>query len=390
MTALPLVIAVLAASPPGQPSSEPAASTVASKESGYDVIAVPLVNFNSDQGFGYGAAGGTYIYGPGYRPYRHALGAQVFFSSAGVQNHFVRYDGPHLLGPARVEARLEFRRELLAPFYGPGNLSAPEMKDPTDRLYTYERVSPGGWVRLRGRPLGDAHPLEAYVTYGFRRTEVITSEGSLLGALRPRGTKGGSTGQLAAGVLWDVRDDEADPTRGGLWELGVRVADPMTGSRYRFAGVTAGWRGFWSVVPGRVVVAQRLTFDHLMGDVPFFEWPNLGGMNPSEGIGGMSTVRGVPRNRYAGATKAVSNSEVRVNAFQFNLLRAPVRVGALALLDLGRAWHPGVDDGAWYRWHPGVGAGLRLTRRAAVVRFDYALAPETGRQGVYVTFGHMF
>jgi hypothetical protein len=40
--------------------------------------------------------------------------------------------------------------------------------------------------------------------------------------------------------------------------------------------------------------------------------------------------------------------------------------------------------------HPGLGAGVRLARRAAVLRFDYALATETWRQGVYVTFGHMF
>jgi hypothetical protein len=37
-----------------------------------------------------------------------------------------------------------------------------------------------------------------------------------------------------------------------------------------------------------------------------------------------------------------------------------------------------------------VGAGLRLARRAAVVRFDWAMSPESGRHRIYLNFGHMF
>ncbi|RYZ39648.1 MAG: hypothetical protein EOO72_09005, partial [Myxococcaceae bacterium] len=52
-----------------------------------DGIALPLVSFSSDQGFGYGAVGGMYLYAPGKTPYAHALSAQVFFSSRGAMNH---------------------------------------------------------------------------------------------------------------------------------------------------------------------------------------------------------------------------------------------------------------------------------------------------------------
>ena len=41
-------------------------------------------------------------------------------------------------------------------------------------------------------------------------------------------------------------------------------------------------------------------------------------------------------------------------------------------------------------WHPGIGGGLRLSRRAAVVRMDYARSTESGRRRFYPTFGHMF
>ena len=66
-----------------------------------DGIALPLLSFSSDQGFGYGAVGGMYLYGDGTKtPYAHALSAQVFFSSRGAMNHYLRYDGPQLLGPS--------------------------------------------------------------------------------------------------------------------------------------------------------------------------------------------------------------------------------------------------------------------------------------------------
>jgi outer membrane translocation and assembly module TamA len=101
-------------------------------------------------------------------------------------------------------------------------------------------------------------------------------------------------------------------------------------------------------------------------------------------------VRGIERNRFAGNIKAFSNTELRVRAFGFNLFGAPVTVGGVAFMDLGRVWHPQVTDGPWWKWHPGVGGGVRLARRAAVVRFDYAMSPETGRSRVYLNFGHMF
>ena len=362
----------------------------AHQERSIDALAVPLLSFNSDQGVGYGGVGGMYLYGPGYVPYQHALSAQVFFTRLGIQNHFLRYDGPGLLAGMRVEARLEYRSERLAPFLGPGNLSAPDYTgDLRDRRFAYQRRSPAAWVRVRQKPLGADSPLQTYVGAAWRTTWVGAYEGSVLQALRAPGIHGGATGQFLAGAMWDTRDDEADPSRGGLSEVGLRLAAPFTGSRYRFGGVTVASRRFWPL-GGRLVLAQRATFDHQFGDVPFFEWANIGGMAGAEGVGGMSSVRGVPRNRYAGNTKAFLNTELRLNAFRFPLFGQPTVVGALAFLDLGRVWHPRMDSGPWYLWHPGVGAGVRVARRAAVFRFDYAVAPETLRQGVYFTFGHMF
>jgi outer membrane protein assembly factor BamA len=368
-----------------------AATPEARKERGFDALGVPLVSYNSDVGFGYGAVGGAYFYSPGYKPYRHGVALQAFFTTGGVQNHWLRYDGPQFFKGARIEARLEWRRELFTPYYGPGNVASPEFdNDFSDLNYNYDRVSPGGWVRVRTHPLGQDHPFQQYFGYGYKWNDIRPYPGSLLERDQPVGIAGGSTGQLLFGLLWDTRNDESDPTQGGLEEVSLRLSAEPTGSRYQFGGVTLAERRFWTLGSPRFVFAQRLALDLLFGDVPFFEWTGTGGINYLEGIGGMSSVRGVPRNRYGGNLKVISNSELRFYPYEFQLFGAPVKVGGLAFFDLGRAWHPGVDDGEWYNWHPGVGAGVRLVRRAAVVRFDYAFAPEEVRHGVYVTFGHMF
>jgi outer membrane protein assembly factor BamA len=389
-----LLLTTLATTPATPSASASSSSTpveqAPKKERGVDAIVLPLVSYNSDLGFTYGGVAGAYLYAPGHTPYQHGIALQAMFTSRGQQSHYLRYDGPQLIGPMRLELRLEYRRELRSPFYGAGNLSAQDFQgDENQERFNYKKGSPGAWVRLRGRPWGESHPFQSYLGYSWRYTEVDLFEASVLQELKPVGIEGGATGQLMAGVLWDTRDNESDPTRGGVEELSLRVSGNATGSRYQYAGVTLSERRFWRLGP-RFLVAQRLTLDMLFGEVPFFEWVTTGGVSGSEGIGGMSSVRGIERNRFAGNVKAFSNTELRFRAFDFNLFKAPVTVGGVGFLDLGRVWHPGVSDGEWWRWHPGVGGGLRLSRRAAVVRFDYAISPETGRQRIYLNFGHMF
>jgi outer membrane protein assembly factor BamA len=382
---LPVLLLSVASAAPVTTAPKPA-----TKNEGVDAIALPLVSFNSDFGVGYGLVGGMYLYGKGHTPYQHGLGAQVFFTNRGVQNHYLRYDGPQLLGPLRVEARFEYKREFRSPFYGAGNRSAPDFKgNEEDVRYNFDKGSPGAWLRLRGRPFGEEHPFQFYGGYAWRYTRVSPYEASMLEQQKPLGIEGGSTGQLLMGALWDTRDNESDPSTGGVEELAVRLSGHVTGSRYQYAGVTLSERRYFRL-SSRFIFAQRLSLDMLFGEVPFFEWSTTGGVNFTEGVGGMSSVRGIERNRFAGNIKVFSNSELRFHALDMRILGQPMKLGAAAFLDMGRVWHPGVTDGQWHEWHPGVGAGIRVARRAAVIRVDYALSTETGGQRFYMNFGHMF
>ncbi|WP_224365439.1 Omp85 family outer membrane protein [Hyalangium versicolor] len=391
---LPALVAFVtgAAIAPSLPVPETKAVVAApsTKYEGMDAIAIPLLSFNSDLGVGYGVVGGMYIYGEGHTPYQHGLAAQVFFTNRGIQNHYIRYDGPQLLGPVRVEARFEYKREFRSPFYGAGNHSSPEFTgDVNDARYNYGKGSPSMFLRLRARPLGEDHPLQVYGGYSWRYTQVSPFEQSMLAELHPVGIEGGPTGQLLGGVLWDTRNSETDPTSGGAEEIAIRVSGHPTGSRYQYAGLALSERRYFQL-GSRFVFAQRVSVDMLFGEVPFFEWSTTGGVLFTEGLGGMSSLRGIERNRFAGNFKVFSNSELRFHALEARIFGQPMKLGLVAFMDLGRVWHPGVTDGPWHQWHPGLGGGLRMSRRAAVVRVDYATSTENGGQRLYMNFGHMF
>lgn len=360
------------------------------RQSGVDALAVPLLSFNSDVGVGYGAAGGAIIYGKGYFPYKYSLSAQVFFTTHGIQSHFIHIDAPNLIGPVRIESKLEYRHDLFAPYFGPGNESSPGViGNRRERQFSYDLHSPTGMARARWRPLGDATPLEVSAGYMYEQITIKEYGGSLLSEQNPIGVLGGPNGMVLYGISWDTRDFETNPSKGAFYELAFRSAGSLTGSRYAYSGITLNLRQYVPI-GDKVVFAQRVVADFLLGNVPFYEWSRIEGPTTIEAIGGMTSVRGVPRQRFQGDFKVISNSEVRYNFWGFPLLKQRVDLGVVGLVDLGRVWQPGIPDGPWYQWHPGVGAGLRAARRAAVARLDWGLDTENGRQAIYITFGQMF
>src|SRR5690606_27819312 len=202
-------------------------------------LAVPLISYSTDFGVGYGGTGGMYVYHPDYYPFRWALSAQAYWTTRSIQNHYIRLDAPQLIGDARIEARGEYRRELLSPYFGLGNASAPGFSgNLADPRVNYARTFPGGWVRARYRPFGLKHPFEPWISYGFNLFDVAPIAGSVLEQDQPRGIEGGRDGQLSIGMSWDTRDDQHATTRGGSEEIALRAAGRLTFGDYGYVGVT--------------------------------------------------------------------------------------------------------------------------------------------------------
>ena len=336
----------------------------------------------------------AYFYAKDYRPYQHGLTAQFFATTTGFQGHYITWDAPHLLGPVRVEARVEFHKDPYAPYYGPGNHTYPgQFLNGADKFFGYKSTWTSDWVRFRIKPLGDNAPLTVYAGYQYRYFWISPYPGSTLDLERPNGVNGGRNGAALAGLLFDTRDDEQNTHSGVLVQVAGRMARHWTGSLDSYQGVTAGTRLFFSLWTPRLVLALHGEADHLWGDVPFWEWNQIGGISMVEGLGGLDTIRGVPRNRYGGNTKVLGNVELRWAMVEIPWGPAPLQIGLSGFLDTGRVWHPGQPNGQFFdaaEWHNGAGGGLRLMRRAAVIRADFGFDLDTKRTGIYVAFGQLF
>jgi outer membrane protein assembly factor BamA len=355
----------------------------------FDWLAVPLFNYDSDYKFGYGAAAQLQWAG-GVDPYRHELCFQVLFSTGGLQSHWINYDSPRFLGtPLRLWAHLEFRKEQYAPYYGLGNASSDSMRDhPTlfgRNAFTFDRTMPLARV-------GASYPLveniHAFLFATLMDVQVRAAPGSLLASDNPYGIQGGHEVQFLAGFYRNTRDHEAAPNRGSLLEVSARGASRALGSSYTYGGLNARALGFIPVLP-RLVLALRLEGDILSQGTPFFELGQFGGIDHLDGIGGQSSARGIPEDRYIGRGKVIGTVEARLKLASPMVRGEPLSVGVVAFADAGRVWQFDGHDGDWYKVHAGYGAGVRVWRRSFILRVD--VATSTDRPfNFYILFGHFF
>jgi surface antigen Omp85-like protein len=354
-----------------------------------DWLALPIASYNSDDGLAGGAVMQAQWLGR-VSPYRAALGAQVLFSTQGVQSHYLRLDVPRLFGtPLRLWMGAEFHRELYAPYYGLGNYTSDSRADHPgvsgEHPFSYERTYPQGSIAFT-LPLDDSGVrFSAFARY--TRVRIRAYPGSLLAQERPPGSEGGEDLSFGGGVLLDRRRGEAMPSRGYLLEASLRGGVRGLVSERSYLGATVRAMGFLPI-GSRVVLAARVEGDALSAGTPLFELARFGGVDPLEGVGGERSVRGLPKARYIGRIKALASAELRVRIADARVWDRRVSFGVVAFLDTGRVWQLH-DDGPFFRFHTGKGGGLRVWHREFLLRLDVGTSRERSAN-FYITFGNFF
>jgi len=355
-----------------------------------DWLALPIASYNSDDGLAGGAVVQAQWLGH-VAPYKVALGAQVLFSTRGVQSHFLRFDVPHLFGtPLRLWLGAEFHRELTAPYYGLGNNSSSSLSDHPglfgDRAFSYLRRYPQANIAFTLPFSTSGVRVSAFARY--LRLHIEQYDGSLLAQERPPGSSGGEELSFGFGVLLDRRNAEAVPSSGYLVEAALRGSQQGMASEHTYLGGTARALGFIPI-GSRVVLGARIEADALTPGTPLFELSRFGGVDPIEGVGGERSVRGIPKARFIGRVKALGTTELRVRVADARLLERRVSFGAVAFLDTGRVWQLDGSDGGFFDFHTGGGGGLRVYHREFVLRLDVGTSSERS-VSYYITFGNMF
>ena len=100
---------------------------------------LPALNYDSDNGFGYGVTGGVYRFGGTRSLYDWSVEPTLFATTNGRREIVTTVDVPFLMrGAARLTVFAGFERDCCHPYYGFGNASVHDSGlDPS--FYTYRR-----------------------------------------------------------------------------------------------------------------------------------------------------------------------------------------------------------------------------------------------------------
>jgi hypothetical protein len=421
----PVVVPTTQAPPPTPPKTAPAEakappSAATKAKSGppdrrWEPTFLPVVANDPDVGFKFGLFAQLARYRDELKPYAWRLQFSGVLSvqegPTGTEFPYrslaLRHDLPGAFGGnTRLFSELIYSQTTNLGYFGLGNTSVAAV------LWKGLESGSEAYVRARRFYQYDSTLREIGISilqslspgwriYGgirLRWIEISPYAGSLL-ANQIRDGPGGDRGLdglgqsihplLFFGVVYDSRDHETVPTRGGFHEATLRCS-PSGYHDGGWCGATGAVRGYAALLGRRLSLAGRLLGDVLYGHPPLFELARIGGLQPTYGPGGGLAVRGLPQGRYQGNTKLVGNFEVRSFFWPFSFGSQRFELGAVAFFDVGRVWTNTFNsvpalDGTGLALRYGTGGGLRLRwGDSLVIRIDASYSPVAGDLGAAV------
>lgn len=348
-----------------------------------DFGALPLLNYNSDNGVGMGANAQIFKRSEGFRPYRYALKAQVFFTTVGLQDHSLSVDAPTFLGSQyRLSGVVGYHRELAAPFYGVTNFPELVAPAPPDaQHYTHFDYSTWKFNVKAQRLLGDFRVAAQYLMAAQTYRPYANS---LLSEVRDEVARNGRVAELHGEVSYDTRNTEASAEHGIYTGVMLAVASPLLGGTWSYVGGEAWFQVYHSVFPKPyLVLAARVDGRYNIGDLPVTHLP---------AVGGSSTLRGVPGNQYLGPQSLVMNLEARSRVVRFRPGGHTLDFWLVGFVDTGRVWAPGDPqvDAPYFGLHASTGGGIRLAwEEDFIIRFDMGWSKGPSPRS-YLDFGQVF
>jgi outer membrane protein assembly factor BamA len=369
-----------------------------SQKKSIEVSGVPALNFDADEGFGYGVILAFYGYDASATSYRWTVQPTVFLTTQGRRDYTLFFDAPaRPEHPWRFTGFIGREQQLSAPYYGLGNESAYDAsleRGSTRYFYRYGRdrsratadVQHAVWNPALRVLLGAGASIDRINLTPFDSGHTL-----IQGELSNRTPATGHTNYVRAGLTWDTRDREIG-TQSGTWaDVIVQRADKSLGASNDYTRWTLTARHY-QPLGARLTLANRLLVQNTTGDAPFYILSEVQTtQKPQDGLGGSSTVRGLPKDRYVGEGIAVSNNELRWRAADFSLRGRPSSVVLSGFVDAGRVWADGVDLTTAVRdLHAGYGAGARLAFGSSFV-----IATDVGHSAqstapIYIGLGYLF
>lgn len=413
---------------------------------GWTFGGLPSVAYDADLGLQYGALTNIYYFGDGstYPEYLHSFYAEAAYTTKHFGIFRFAYDSKHLIPQHRLSVDLTYLPDQMCDFYGfngyasdynPAYSSQDSAAYISRAYYKYRRDLFRFSVDLQGT-VSDHLYWNAGIGllhFGVGRVDVnrlnsFTSDASkqlpdtvsLFGYYVDRGyisaqeATGGAHPYVHAGMTFDTRDRQQNPTRGIHADAFLTYyAGIGNMSDYNNVKLNLNFRQYISLYGEKLILAYRIGSQlNLAGNCPFYLNTYLNQLYMQrvlyEGLGGANSVRGIMRNRILAPGVAFTNVELRTRLFQFKAGKNMFYAGLNPFLDAGMVVQPyddvipdphagtaAADNSRLYDPHLAGGCGLKVAMNDNfVLSVDWATAfdkqDNSKLSNLYIKMGYMF
>ena len=325
---------------------------------GWNFGPLPVVGFNSDLGFQYGACVDIFNYGDGsrYPKFDYKMNLEVSAYTKGSLNLRFYGDYYNLIPNSRLFVDAGYFTDKRFEFYGFNGFASPYYND----LYvlkqqSFENFDPNFnsiFYRMDRKQFRFNSCLRSkfgfgehfyygvglsYFNYNMGRInihneEYLYDEQMTLyelyresGLIRANEADGGNVTQVKLAFIYDSKNHDSDPTKGAYFEATLTGApDIIDGEGYSHITFNAVWQQYIPIVKENLTFAYRLVTQNVIaGEIPYYAMFNSNMLfykkMSTDAMGGANSVRGINRNRVIGAGYAWLNAEFRwkVAGFQF-------------------------------------------------------------------------
>jgi outer membrane protein assembly factor BamA len=405
---------------------------LAKKKEGWYPTGLPLLNFSSDDGFGYG--GRAYIYynggkdDPYYQntPYFMQLFAQYFATTNGKQSHKLSLDMPYVAGTRfRIKTEFIYEFNLNENYFGVGEETSHEkLTDNTGKEYRkaddlesaiegtpYEKwnnytLTRPGYSFYLFRDIGDELKLMAgyeiksamVETWAGRKFDGTRQQLTLLDVDRDAltdkagGRLGGLVSMTRFGIAYDTRDFEPNPNKGYYIDYCAELSSGAIGSDFQFLKNNFQAMYFITLVRS-LVLGARVGYTTAAGDIPFYEESFFGfALARKKGLGGSDTMLGYKKNRFVSKTMTLANVDLRWQFAEVMAGRQRFGFQLVGFADAGNAYDEAKDPVTspdWGYYHLSYGGGIAIAwNLSTIVKVYYGMSEEDSN--ISIDFEHRF
>ena len=419
---------------------------------------LPVVAFDADRGFQYGALLNIYNFGDGstYPNPKSWWYIEASAYTGGTWNLFLNYDNMNIGKDIRLSICTNYNNESALDFYGfngyqsiytyaldgyfqnnPGEFTFDDSKKGVkaenkfdngngkapNGFYRYSRQSFRAKADLTGKIAKNFFWEAGYTFYWinhkeFNPTGYTVTDGSLYQLYKDWGILN-DTGEnqlvsaLKAGLMYDSRNVQNNPTKGIWAEAHAIVAPKWLGSSMDSYKISATFRQYIPIVKDKLTFAYRLAYQGFLGNnTPWYLMPfysNMGYTRDYDAIGGYRTTRGLMLDRVQGLHTGFYNIELRYKFIDFQLWNQNIAFALSAFTDGAHVfkgydltnktnakpelYKKYIDTSRKDGLHASAGAGLRfIMNQNFIVAFEYAQCfnKQDGKGAFYINTGFLF